>query len=99
MVGVVQLVEHQIVILGVAGSSPVTHPKVPPDWFSLIRGFCFCVILGIKNTVTCVVQVTVKVFGLTFSLIVFSSGGGHVHSCHPRSQSVHHVGGHTADIH
>ena len=26
MVGVVQLVEHQVVILGVAGSSPVTHP-------------------------------------------------------------------------
>ncbi len=26
MVSVVQLVEHQVVILGVAGSSPVTHP-------------------------------------------------------------------------
>ena len=26
MVGVAQLVEHQVVILGVAGSSPVTHP-------------------------------------------------------------------------
>jgi hypothetical protein len=25
-VSVVQLVEHQVVILGVAGSSPVTHP-------------------------------------------------------------------------
>lgn len=24
---VVQLVEHQVVILGVAGSSPVSHPK------------------------------------------------------------------------
>ncbi|AAK46891.1 Putative uncharacterized protein [Mycobacterium tuberculosis variant bovis] len=27
MVSVVQLVEHQVVILGVAGSSPVTHPN------------------------------------------------------------------------
>ena len=26
MVGIVQLVEHQIVVLEVAGSSPVTHP-------------------------------------------------------------------------
>ena len=28
MVAVVQLVEHQVVILGVAGSSPVSHPEV-----------------------------------------------------------------------
>ena len=28
MVAVVQLVEHQVVILGVAGSSPVSHPIV-----------------------------------------------------------------------
>lgn len=27
MVGIVQSVEHQIVVLGVAGSSPVTHPS------------------------------------------------------------------------
>ena len=27
MVAVVQLVEHQVVILVVAGSSPVSHPK------------------------------------------------------------------------
>ena len=27
MVAVVQLVEHQVVILAVAGSSPVSHPK------------------------------------------------------------------------
>jgi hypothetical protein len=26
MVSVVQLVEHQVVVLDVAGSSPVTHP-------------------------------------------------------------------------
>src|SRR4051812_22274874 len=34
MVGVAQLVEHQVVILGVAGSSPVTHPmrgRAPVD--------------------------------------------------------------------
>ena len=29
MVAVVQLVEHQVVILVVAGSSPVSHPKLP----------------------------------------------------------------------
>ncbi len=28
MVGIVQSVEHQIVVLDVAGSSPVTHPAV-----------------------------------------------------------------------
>ena len=28
MVAVVQLVEHQVVILAVAGSSPVSHPEV-----------------------------------------------------------------------
>jgi hypothetical protein len=38
MVGVVQLVERQVVILNVAGSSPVTHPKgqrvfSPSDFF------------------------------------------------------------------
>jgi len=27
MVAVVQLVEHQVVILAVAGSSPVSHPE------------------------------------------------------------------------
>ena len=27
MVAVAQLVEHQIVVLGVAGSSPVSHPE------------------------------------------------------------------------
>ena len=27
MVGIAQLVEHLIVVQGVAGSSPVTHPK------------------------------------------------------------------------
>jgi hypothetical protein len=26
MVGVAQLAEHQVVVLGVAGSNPVTHP-------------------------------------------------------------------------
>jgi hypothetical protein len=26
MVGVAQLVEHQVVVLGVAGSNPVAHP-------------------------------------------------------------------------
>ncbi len=30
MVAVVQLVEHQVVILGVAGSSPVSHPYESP---------------------------------------------------------------------
>lgn len=31
MVGVVQLVEHQVVILAVAGSSPVAHPSGTPE--------------------------------------------------------------------
>ena len=31
MVAVVQLVEHQVVILGVAGSSPVSHPDEGPN--------------------------------------------------------------------
>src|SRR4051794_16026052 len=30
MVGVAQLVEHRVVVPGVAGSSPVTHPIVRP---------------------------------------------------------------------
>jgi hypothetical protein len=41
-VSVVQLVEHQVVILGVAGSSPVTHPtgqREAPDFF-LLWGPC-----------------------------------------------------------
>ncbi len=29
MVGVAQLVEHQVVALGVVGSSPITHPIFP----------------------------------------------------------------------
>jgi hypothetical protein len=42
MVAVVQLVEHQVVILAVAGSSPVSHPagreaSSPPGIFSLAR--------------------------------------------------------------
>ncbi len=37
MVAVVQLVEHQVVILGVAGSSPVSHPKVSGTFVELTR--------------------------------------------------------------
>lgn len=36
MVSVVQLVEHQVVILGVAGSSPVTHPTGQGDRDALL---------------------------------------------------------------
>lgn len=40
MVGVVQLVEHQVVILAVAGSSPVAHPSgTPEDVERHFRGF------------------------------------------------------------
>ena len=39
MVDVVQLVEHQVVILGVAGSSPVIHPDRPPSARYAGRGF------------------------------------------------------------
>ena len=31
MVGVAQLAEHQVVALGVVGSSPITHPTVSLD--------------------------------------------------------------------
>lgn len=38
--GVVQLVEHQVVILAVAGSSPVAHPSgTPEDVERHFRGF------------------------------------------------------------
>ena len=39
VVGVAQLVEHQVVILGVAGSSPVTHPTGEALVSSLTRAF------------------------------------------------------------
>ena len=41
MVAVVQLVEHQVVILGVAGSSPVSHPKHadPGSFVAKVPGF------------------------------------------------------------
>ncbi len=35
MVAVVQLVEHQVVILGVAGSSPVSYPSRPEGFLTL----------------------------------------------------------------
>jgi hypothetical protein len=42
MVTVVQLVEHQVVILGVAGSSPVSHPEYTPGQaLRLVGGFLF----------------------------------------------------------
>ena len=47
MVAVVQLVEHQVVILGVAGSSPVSHPKKwPLSLKNKDRGY-FC--SGVEN--------------------------------------------------
>ncbi len=41
MVAVVQLVEHQVVILVVAGSSPVSHPdtETPPTRVGGVFGF------------------------------------------------------------
>lgn len=41
MVAVVQLVEHQVVILGVAGSSPVSHPECAPRPVPAGRGVIF----------------------------------------------------------
>src|SRR5699024_10751875 len=38
MVGVAQLVEHRVVIPGVAGSSPVTHPDDRPGRSSVRAG-------------------------------------------------------------
>ena len=40
MVAVVQLVEHQVVILGVAGSSPVSHPQEVPLPAQTGKGTC-----------------------------------------------------------
>lgn len=40
MVAVVQLVEHQVVILAVAGSSPVSHPR---RWEGLLGPPTVCV--------------------------------------------------------
>jgi hypothetical protein len=40
MVSVVQLVEHQVVILDVAGSSPVTHPAAQ-RWYLAPLTFFF----------------------------------------------------------
>lgn len=45
MVVVAQLVEHRVVVPGVAGSSPVGHPKLEVK-LSALRGaqlFCWCV--------------------------------------------------------
>jgi hypothetical protein len=42
MVGVVQLVERQVVILNVAGSSPVTHPKGQRAFPPLVVFFSGC---------------------------------------------------------
>lgn len=39
MVAVVQLVEHQVVILAVAGSSPVSHPDIGNPAYASRRGF------------------------------------------------------------
>ena len=38
MVGVAQLAEHQVVVLGVVGSSPITHPKYVQFRRSRLRG-------------------------------------------------------------
>ena len=38
MVAVVQLVEHQVVILGVAGSSPVSHPESARGLYKQVAG-------------------------------------------------------------
>ena len=52
MVAVVQLVEHQVVILAVAGSSPVSHPNrwegVTPS--HLLRSKAVCTLLQRPET-------------------------------------------------
>ena len=40
-VRLVQLVEHQIVVLGVVGSSPTSHPKLERERFLQSFSFCF----------------------------------------------------------
>jgi len=43
VVAIAQLVESQIVILVVVGSSPISHPKTPkpPKWLASLGGFRF----------------------------------------------------------
>ena len=43
MVSIVQLVEHQIVVLGVVGSSPTGYPTGKPDEVRFTRLFYFLV--------------------------------------------------------
>lgn len=53
--GVVQLVEHQIVILAVAGSSPVIHPNVETPGlseFAETRGFRFTRLMAPASSTT-----------------------------------------------
>src|SRR5438128_1240122 len=49
MVAVVQLVEHQVVILAVAGSSPVSHPS---RWEGLLALPLFCSHEGLQPYAT-----------------------------------------------
>lgn len=49
MVTVVQLVEHQVVILGVAGSSPVSHPNASLRHFGVGGTFVIPKPLSNKN--------------------------------------------------
>jgi hypothetical protein len=58
MVAVVQLVEHQVVILAVAGSSPVSHPDIGNAVCASRRRFCFrcsawfaVIRLGLRETI------------------------------------------------
>ena len=52
MVSIVQLVEHQIVVLGVVGSSPTGYPKwFEDDFYSHPLFFCLPILgLSLENT-------------------------------------------------
>lgn len=50
MVAVVQLVEHQVVILAVAGSSPVSHPDIGNAVCASRRRFWFQALFLVSGT-------------------------------------------------
>ena len=81
MVGVVQLAEHRIVVPGVVGSSPITHPrkeKVIP------KGMAFFFSIGIRGNGTQTIanqgreMVTDSVSALFLPIIISNAPGSKI---------------------
>ena len=49
MVGIVQLAEHRIVVPGVVGSSPITHPRKRRGDRMVSSFFFFRVVMGLEK--------------------------------------------------